>query len=83
MPCHGIGETAGSSLAKAAGDRIQYVEDFDYPNSLGFLWEVLSAYLGFSHYDASKVMGLAAYGNPEVYKRELSTMPIAASPRCT
>jgi carbamoyltransferase len=70
----GIGETAGSSLAKASGDRIEYVEDFDYPHSIGFLWEVMSGYLGFSIYDASKVMGLAAYGNPEVYRREFATI---------
>ncbi len=65
----GLGEIAGSLLAKAEGQRIQAVETFDYPHSLGFLWEVMSTHLGFSHYDASKVMGLAAYGNPEVFRR--------------
>lgn len=69
----GIGEIAGSSLAKAVGTRIQPVETFDYPHSLGFLWEVMSTHLGFSHYDASKVMGLAAYGNPEVFRREFQS----------
>jgi carbamoyltransferase len=67
----GIGEAAGTFLAKAVGTRIQPVETFDYPHSLGFLWEVISAHLGFSHYDASKVMGLAAYGNPEIFRRKL------------
>jgi carbamoyltransferase len=66
----GIGETAGSSLAKATGHHIQTVETFEYPHSIGFLWEVFSGYLGFSHYDAAKVMGLAAYGNPEVYRQQ-------------
>ena len=70
----GIGETAGSSLAKAAGQRIQTVETFEYPHSIGFLWEVFSGYLGFSHYDASKVMGLAAYGNPEVFHRQFQSI---------
>jgi len=70
----GIGEVAGSSLAKAAGNRIQTVEAFDYPDSLGFLWEVISGYLGFSNYDASKVMGLAAYGNPETFRRQFRSM---------
>jgi carbamoyltransferase len=65
----GIGEAAGSTLAKAAGHRIDSVETFDYPHSLGFVWEVLCGYLGFSMYDASKLMGLAAYGNPEVFRR--------------
>jgi carbamoyltransferase len=63
----GIGESAGSSLAKGVGTRIQPVETFEYPHSIGFLWEEFSGYLGFSTYDASKVMGLAAYGNPQVF----------------
>jgi carbamoyltransferase len=70
----GIGESAGSSLAKAEGTRIQTVETFEYPHSIGFLWEVFSAYLGFSHYDASKVMGLAAYGDPEVYREQFTSI---------
>src|SRR5581483_565387 len=57
-------------LARAEGKRITPFETFDYPHSLGFLWEVISGYLGFSHYDASKVMGLAAYGNPATFRRQ-------------
>jgi carbamoyltransferase len=70
----GIGESAGSSLAKAAGSRIQHVETFEYPHSIGFLWEEFSEYLGFSHYDASKAMGLAAYGNPEVFRQQFQSI---------
>ncbi len=66
----GIGEAAGSTLAKAVGERIQTIEAFDYPHSLGFLWEVISGYLGFSSYDASKVMGLAAWGDPKVFRSQ-------------
>ena len=50
----GIGEAAGSSLAKAVGTRIQPVETIDYPHSIGFVWEIICGYLGFSPYDASK-----------------------------
>lgn len=70
----GIGEVAGSTLAKATGQRIQTVETIDYPHSLGFLWEVMSSYLGFSNYDASKLMGLAAYGNPEAFRRQFQSL---------
>jgi carbamoyltransferase len=70
----GIGETAGSSLHKGSGTQIQHVETFEYPHSIGFVWEVFSEYLGFSHYDASKTMGLAAYGNPEVYRRQFESI---------
>jgi carbamoyltransferase len=64
----GIGEAAGSTLWKAAGTQIKPVETFDYPHSLGFVWETICDHLGFSTYDASKLMGLAAYGNPEVFR---------------
>jgi carbamoyltransferase len=70
----GIGETAGTTLAKAEGARIQVIETFEYPHSIGFLWEMFSEHLGFSHYDASKAMGLAAYGNPEVYRQQFHSI---------
>ncbi len=70
----GIGEAAGSSLAKGVGTRIQSIETFDYPHSIGFVWEVICGYLGFSTYDASKLMGLAAYGNPETYRRAFQSI---------
>jgi carbamoyltransferase len=70
----GIGETAGASLAKAEGERVKEIEMFDYPHSIGFLWELFSGYLGFSHYDASKTMGLAAYGNPEVFRGQFQSI---------
>src|SRR5262249_20978634 len=70
----GIGEADCSTLATAAGKRIRVLESFYYPHSLGFAWEVISIHLGFSGYDASKVMGLAAYGNPEVYRRQLASI---------
>jgi carbamoyltransferase len=64
----GIGEAAGTTLWKASGTKIDLVETFDYPHTIGFVWEVVCSYLGFSAYDASKLMGLAAYGNPETYR---------------
>jgi carbamoyltransferase len=70
----GIGEAAGSTLAKAVGTHIRSVETFEYPHSLGFVWEVVCGYLGFSMYDASKLMGLAAYGNPEAFRRQFQSI---------
>ena len=70
----GIGETAGSTLAKANGTRIQTVETFEFPHSLGFAWESICGHLGFSPYDASKLMGLAAYGNPKAFRRQFGEM---------
>ena len=70
----GIGESAGSSLAKATGQKLQHVETFEYPHSIGFVWEAFSEYLGFSHYDASKAMGLAAWGDPRVYREAFQSI---------
>jgi carbamoyltransferase len=70
----GLGEASASTLGKAAGTRIQSLETFDFPHSLGFVWEVICDYLGFSNHDASKCMGLAAYGNPEVFRRQFETI---------
>src|ERR1700758_858149 len=42
----GLGEADCSTLATAAGNRIRVLEKFDYPHSLGFLWEVISLHLG-------------------------------------
>ena len=70
----GLGEAACSTLATAEGMRIRMLETFNYPHSLGFVWETISAHLVFSPYDASKVMGLAAYGNPEVFRSQLQSI---------
>ena len=72
----GIGEAACSTLARGDGTRIETIETFSYPHSLGFVWEQASIHLGFSPYDASKVMGLAAYGDPDVYR---STIRVESS----
>jgi carbamoyltransferase len=70
----GIGEAACSTLARGEGSRIETIETRLYPHSLGFLWEQASIHLGFSMYDAAKVMALAAYGNPEVYRQQLASV---------
>jgi carbamoyltransferase len=59
----GIGEWASTTLYRGEGTRLQKIRELTFPNSLGFVWEKISRYLGFSRYDASKVMGLAAYGD--------------------
>ena len=70
----GIGEAACSTLAWGEGPRMEVIETFSYPHSLGFLWEQASIHVGFSPYDASKTMGLAAYGDPEVYRRQMASI---------
>ena len=60
----GIGEFATTQAALGSGNRLEALWEINYPHSLGFLWEKLSRFLGFGEYDACKVMGLAAYGDP-------------------
>jgi carbamoyltransferase len=68
----GIGEAVCSTLASGDGTHIRTLEAKLFPHSLGFLWEDISDHLGFSRYDAAKVMGLAAYGDPKVFSREFA-----------
>jgi carbamoyltransferase len=63
----GIGENAATVLLAGSGGRLQLLDEIEYPHSIGFLWEKLSTFLGFTEYDACKVMGLAGYGDASVY----------------
>ncbi|WP_406174298.1 carbamoyltransferase [Streptomyces sp. NBC_00996] len=64
----GIGETASTMVALGESTRLSPSVEISYPASIGFLWEKIAKYLGFSEYDACKVMGLAAYGDPAPYR---------------
>jgi carbamoyltransferase len=60
-----VGEWATTSYARAAGARLELLEEVRFPDSLGLLYSTLTAYLGFEVNDAEyKVMGLAPYGEP-------------------
>lgn len=66
----GIGEATTAGFYHAKGNRLQLLQDVDYHASLGYLWELISLLLGFDVYDAAKIMGLAAYGNPKRFAAE-------------
>lgn len=59
----GIGESKSAWIGMGKDRQLSEYFEVSYPNSLGFIWEKISEYLGFSEYDAEKVMGLAAYGD--------------------
>jgi carbamoyltransferase len=75
----GIAENASVLFARGHGHSIEPLATVDYPHSLGFVWEKLSKFLGFSEYDACKVMGLAAYGDPTRYAAVLHDL-VAPTP---
>lgn len=71
----GIGEAACTLLARGdKKDGITILREIPFPHSIGFIWEKISKYLGFSEYDACKVMGLAAYGDASKFKDAFSQL---------
>jgi carbamoyltransferase len=65
----GVGGQFSSMCAVCNYDGIKIVHSGDaYPESLGLFYSAVTDYLGWRHhYDEGIVMGLAAYGNSDVY----------------
>jgi carbamoyltransferase len=62
----GFGDFVSTSGALGRGNRLELLQRVYFPHSLGMLYLALTQYLGFTRYgDEYKVMGLAAYGQPE------------------
>ena len=70
----GIGETASTAFAYGDGGRMRPLGTIEYPSSLGFLWERICELIGFTAYDACKVMGLAGAGNPAIFRDRLEIL---------
>ncbi|MCP4152479.1 MAG: carbamoyl transferase, partial [bacterium] len=57
----GIGEFASTWMGYGKKSELVSLKEIDYPNSLGFLWEKFSEYLGFDRYSGpGKLMGYSA-----------------------
>jgi carbamoyltransferase len=62
----GFGDFIGAMWGAAEGNRIKVKHRTFFPHSLGLFYLAFTQYLGFMTYgDEYKVMGLAAYGEPE------------------
>lgn len=67
----GVGEFATTSIWHGQGEKLQLIEQIEYPNSLGMFYTAMTTYLGFrANADEYKVMGLAPFGKP-VYAEAL------------
>ena len=66
----GIGEIESTTLAYGRDKHIENLIQINYPHSLGFLWEKISKFLGYTEYDACKVMSVASFGNPKRFRSE-------------
>ena len=64
----GVGEWDTTTIGFGNGNQIKLTKTIHFPHSLGLLYSALTYYLGFKVNSAEyKVMGLAPYGNPDVY----------------
>ncbi|CAL68138.1 carbamoyltransferase family protein [Christiangramia forsetii] len=62
----GVGEWANMTIARGSGNKIKILKEQHFPHSLGLFYSAITYYLGFEVNSGEyKVMGLAAYGDPE------------------
>ena len=62
----GMGDFTSTLTAHATGADWTELDRVTFPNSIGFLYSAITMLLGFPNYgDEYKVMGLAAFGQPE------------------
>jgi carbamoyltransferase len=66
LSADGLGDFASSMCAIGEGPKMRTLGEVAFPHSLGMYYTALTQYLGFWKFgDEYKVMGLAAYGQPE------------------
>ncbi len=71
----GFGEKSSSIFAIGSPDGLQTMEETLLPGSLGVLYMMMTAYLGFRPLDGEyKVMGLASYGDAKTYARQFADL---------
>ena len=67
----GFGDFVSTMMGIGEGNKIEVIDQVNFPHSLGLFYTALTQYLGFPKYgDEYKVMGLSAYGRP-VYLEEM------------
>jgi carbamoyltransferase len=66
LSADGLGDFASTMWASGDGGRLRVEGSIAFPHSLGLYYTAVTQYLGFLKFgDEYKVMGLAAYGEPE------------------
>lgn len=62
----GIGETATTSIWKINNHKYEKIEEYNYPNSLGYFYSIATEFLGFTPWcHEGKTMALAPYGKAD------------------
>ncbi len=71
----GFGDFLSGLWGTGRGNRMQISGDVRFPHSLGILYTAITQYLGFLEWgDEYKVMGLAAYGKPDHYRKQMQML---------
>jgi len=70
----GIGDGNTTAGYHGRGVRMDRIWQVPTPHSIGFLWELTSMFLGFGIYDATKIMGLSAYGDAKRFRSNIEQL---------
>jgi carbamoyltransferase len=69
LSADGLGDFASTMWGSGGGSRMKIEGAIAFPHSLGIFYSAVTQYLGFLKFgDEYKVMGLAAYGQPEQFE---------------
>lgn len=64
----GVGEWATTTIGIGKGNKVELLEQIEYPHSIGMLYSAFTYYCGFKVNSGDyKFMGLAPYGEPKYY----------------
>lgn len=75
----GVGEGATTAMGVGRGSEMELTHEIDFPHSLGLLYSMVTAWLGFKvNSGEGKIMGLASYGKPRFRKEFEDIVKIAA-----
>lgn len=75
----GVGEDTTTSMGVGRGNKIELTHEINFPHSLGLLYSMVTAWLGFKvNSGEGKIMGLASYGKPKYRKEFEDIVRVAA-----
>jgi carbamoyltransferase len=75
----GVGEWTTASLGVGDGEKLSLLREIRFPHSLGLLYSVFTAFLGFEVNEGEyKVMGMAPYGQPRYIDKVWKLIEVSA-----
>jgi len=70
VSCDAFGDFVSMKTGVGRGNKIEILNQVEFPHSVGLFYTMVTQFLGFSGYgDESKVMGLSTFGYPEYTDR--------------